>query len=674
MNSGEIEDLKRRIGEVAGGKAYNPKHAYTKSLEELIEDLKVYQYELEFQNEELKRIQNDLELSREEYLQLFENAPVCYVIIDNNFRILKRNKLFNSHFGEFLHEKEQLDFRSLLEAASQDVFYFFCQELFTTGIAHPVEVNMRSSDGKICCMQIEANASVGAPEVVYRMSLNDLAENKTLYTAIVASEKEKRMITDNVNDMVVISDSSGIISYVSPSIKQFGFLPADYIGKTLFDFVHPDDAQMAMQAFNEGVGAKGKNAIIFRTPVKNGGYLWVETSGTVVLDEEQQVIQAVFVVRNIEDRKKAEDELKYANELLSQVGVMARIGAWELRAEDNLLFWSPVTRAILGVDASYVPNLSETFLFFPIGDIRQSIICSLEKALTKGVEFDLEARINTVDRGLIWVRIKGIPIFENGKVVKLRGLFQDINEIKQAELLLKDYAHELHESNMAKDKLFSIIAHDLRSPFNAFLNLTEILNQEFNSFSDEEIKKLTETIYSSALNINVLINNLLEWSRLQRGRLVPQASTVLVKDLVQKAIESVRLQLDGKSIKVKVLIDETFIARLDAEMTATVLRNLLSNACKFTHREGEITISLIKNENHFSLDVADSGIGIPEKMQNELFEISGSKGRRGTEGEKSSGLGLMLCKELTELQGGSIRLRETSSQGSCFRITMPLNV
>ncbi|HQO51032.1 MAG TPA: PAS domain S-box protein, partial [Bacteroidales bacterium] len=514
MNSGEIEDLKRRIGEVAGGKAYNPKHAYTKSLEELIEDLKVYQYELEFQNEELKRIQNDLEQSREEYYQLFENAPACYVIIDNNFRILKRNKLFDSHFGEFLHEKEQFDFRSLLEAASQDVFYFFCQELFTTGIAHPVEVNMRSSDGKICCMQIEANASVGATEVVYRMSLNDLTENKTLYTAIVASEKEKRMITDNVNDMVVISDSSGIISYVSPSIKQFGFLPADYIGKTLFDFVHPDDAQMAMQAFNEGVGAKGKNAIIFRTPVKNGGYLWVETSGTVVLDDEQEVVQAVFVVRNIEDRKKAEDELKYANDLLSQVGVMARIGAWELRAEDNYLFWSPVTRIILGVDASYVPNLPETFLFFPIGDTRQSIISSLENAFTKGVEFDLEAKINTVDRGLIWVRIKGIPVFENAKVVKLRGLFQDINEIKQAELLLKDYTHELRESNTAKDKLFSIIAHDLRSPFNAFLNLTEILNQEFNSLSDEEIKKITETIYSSALNINDLINNLLEWSRL----------------------------------------------------------------------------------------------------------------------------------------------------------------
>lgn len=265
----------------------------------------------------------------------------------------------------------------------------------------------------------------------------------------------------------------------------------------------------------------------------------------------------------------------------------------------------------------------------------------------------------------------GVVVKTDDKISGLRGLFQDINEKKMAEISMIQLTEQLKETNQTKDKLFSIIAHDLRSPFNAFLNLTELLFAEIHTFSQQEILNLSRTIYSSATNLHTLVENLLEWSRLQRGMLNPQQTVNIVKESVLNVAELLSHAMSEKSQRIIIEADERYIARYDKGMVSAILRNLLSNAIKFTPRDGEIRVILTAQPGSFVIQIVDSGIGIPSEIQPLLFEINNDKGRRGTNGEKSSGLGLVISKELAELQGGKLSLIKSDQTGSCFALYLP---
>ena len=198
-----------------------------------------------------------------------------------------------------------------------------------------------------------------------------------------------------------------------------------------------------------------------------------------------------------------------------------------------------------------------------------------------------------------------------------------------------------------------------------------MLFEEIHTFSQQEILNLSRTIYSSANNLHTLVENLLEWSRLQRGMLKPQLSVNIVKESVLNVAELLSNALKEKSQRLIIEADERYIARYDKGMVAAIVRNLLSNAIKFTPRDGEIHAILITEPGSFVIQIVDSGIGIPEDIQPILFEINNNKGRRGTNGEKSSGLGLVISKELAELQGGKLKLTRSDQTGSSFSLWLP---
>ncbi len=666
------DQLKSRINDVLSNKNESLNMAYTKSLEELVEDLKIYQYELEFQNDELLRIQFDLENSRNSYEQLFQYAPVGYAIIDENYRIVKSNQLFNTLFEEKLIEKPDLDIRKLIAAGSQDLFYHFSKRLLKYKDAETVEIEMIPFKGKSVFMQVTGNIFVSNGQYMSRLSFQNVTEQKAMIQALAKSEFEKRTITDNMTDMVVVSEPDGKIRYVSPSIKLFGFTQADYMGKSIFDFVHPSDIDSVLESFQNAVGQLRNDTVVFRLLNKSKGFMWVETSGSLVLNEMQEIESAVFVVRNIEEKKKSENELKYTRNLLEQVGHMAQIGAWELELSTDKLFWSNVIRNIFEISDDYQPSLTDAINFYLEGSDRDAITKAVAEAIENRKAFDLELQIKTSKSNVIWVRSMGLPIYTDNKLTHIRGLFQNVNEKKLSEIRLTTFSEELQEINRTKDKMFSILAHDLRSPFNAFLNLTQLLDEEIETFSKSEIKHITKTIYSSAINLNSLIENLLEWSRLQRGLLKPVLAVHVVRETIQNVVDSLSESAANKTLNITIEANERFIARYDKGMLSTVIRNLTSNAIKFTPRNGTIQINVEQEETHFTVDIMDSGIGVPSEIRTFLFEINDLKSRNGTDGEKSSGLGLMICKEFVELHHGTIWLKESNEKGSCFSFKIPI--
>jgi len=222
-----------------------------------------------------------------------------------------------------------------------------------------------------------------------------------------------------------------------------------------------------------------------------------------------------------------------------------------------------------------------------------------------------------------------------------------------------------------KDKLFSIIAHDLKSPFNALVGLTEILNQKAGSLNPDEIKEYSLHINKSSNKVLTLIDNLLNWSRSQSGKIKLTPETINIKDIADSCLEVISLSAKEKNINIKSRLNTTDVAFADKETITTVIRNLLSNAVKFTTKNGEVTIWANNKNEVIEIYVNDTGVGISRENQTKLFQVDKNISTKGTNQESGTGLGLIICKEFIEKNKGSIRVESELNVGTSFIITLP---
>lgn len=288
-----------------------------------------------------------------------------------------------------------------------------------------------------------------------------------------------------------------------------------------------------------------------------------------------------------------------------------------------------------------------------------------------------------------------LPLVENGQNVALLGfdttgqakeLTEELRELlkvlghlmyevllkNDVDLSLRESAGKLDGLNKTKDKLFSIIAHDLRSPLSTIIGFTELMTDETSGYSVKTMQEYAKLMNQVALNTFDLLENLLDWSRLQRGLLKPEPMEILVDDLVMGAIGPYEHKAKTRNLLVNIQVESELKVEVDKRMMETIIRNLYTNALKFTPQGGVITIKAQKTRDcRLLLCVSDSGIGIPESLLPVLFTASEEKNRQGLAGERSSGLGLMLCKEFIELHHGVINVETAENKGSTFCINLP---
>jgi len=230
---------------------------------------------------------------------------------------------------------------------------------------------------------------------------------------------------------------------------------------------------------------------------------------------------------------------------------------------------------------------------------------------------------------------------------------------------------KLNQLNNSKDKFFSIIAHDLRSPFNAIIGFSELLNEQIREKNYENIEEYAVIIQNSSERTLDLLKNLLEWARLQTGKIEFTAVDFLFNDLLKETIELSNDAASHKSIQIINTINQEIWVHADKSMIGTILRNLISNAIKFSNPGGKITISTEKNDNEIVFSVSDTGIGISEVDQLRMFKIEENFSVKGTQNEKGTGLGLILCKEFVEKNDGQIWVESEVGVGSTFYFTLP---
>ncbi len=340
---------------------------------------------------------------------------------------------------------------------------------------------------------------------------------------------------------------------------------------------------------------------------------------------------------------------------------------WDLENPENewmnSSFWTT-----LGYNPEEMPHKSSAW---------QSIINQkdLEVALdnfTKHCEnpkhpYDQIVRYRHKNNSIVWIRCRGMAIRNNtGKPIRMLGAHHDITRLKKTE-------QELMTSNKSKDKLFSIIAHDLRAPFNSLIGFSDLLIEKTSHSTDKELQKYSAIINESLNKTYNYLNNLLEWSRLQTNRIEFKPSNFYISDLVEEVKGILIAQTQNKEIHIKLSLQNNVELFADRNMIKIVLTNLVSNAIKYSNVGSEITISNKRTNKEDKIFVEDKGVGISKESCQQLFKVEESFSTPGTNNEKGTGLGLVLCNDFVQKHEGHIDVESEIGKGSVFSVILPIN-
>ncbi len=376
-----------------------------------------------------------------------------------------------------------------------------------------------------------------------------------------------------------------------------------------------------------------------------------------------------------EQRRRLLEEERVVSEEQLEFSWAGNLGRWEWDYPTGRVSFNPKKVEVLGYSyedfSPYVDSFTK--LIHP-EDYEAAMQNMREHLMGERSAYETEYRMRCDDGSYRWFYDRGNVVERDtqGKPLKLVGIVFDITEQKSAEDEVRQSKAALEAALASKDRLFSIIAHDLKSPFNAFLGLTEILSTDLAELSTSQVYDYARMLNQSASQLFKLLENLLEWSRLQREMIDFQFDDINLREIVNSNLELFLPTARRKTINLSTNISHDLFVHADRNSLNTIIRNLLSNAIKFTPVGGSISITAERYKGNVHIHVRDSGTGIPPDVQERLFSVDFKHSTRGTENETGSGLGLILCRELTEKNDGDLKLTESTEKGSVFTIHLPL--
>lgn len=408
---------------------------------------------------------------------------------------------------------------------------------------------------------------------------------------------------------------------------------------------------------------------------------WFSKTIDPIWDQQEALIGAVFILVDITDRKQAEATLRENEQLLQLALSGAHAGSWDWEIQSGKLTWSPENYDLYGLDPAKGPLCYEDWYkaLHPEDQERASAEV-LRVVKNRLPEFQSEFRIIHPQRGIRWLFGLGRVTFDTqGEPVRLSGIYLDVTERKQAEqerehlLARAEAAREQAETaNRIKDEFLAVLSHELRSPLNPILGWAKLLRSR--KFDEAALKKALETIERNASLQAQLIEDLLDVSRILRGKLALNMTSVNLGSTVEAALETVRLAAEAKHIHIQTWLDPSLDRVLgDGTRLQQVVWNLLSNAIKFTPEGGQVTVQLTSVDAHAQLTICDTGKGINSDFLPHVFEYFRQADSTTTRRFGGLGLGLAIVRHLVELHGGTIWAASPGEdQGATFTLRLPL--
>ena len=511
----------------------------------------------------------------------------------------------------------------------------------------------------------------GVPHIL--SIIKDITIHKMAEEALAKEQFLINALMNNLSDHVYFKDRDSRFIRINKSLAlSFGLDdPALAEGKTDFDFFTREHAQ---QAF-EDEQAIVRTGQLLNTEEKethpNRPDTWVSTIKLPLTDNNGNIIGTFGISRDVTKRKQAEEELAQEQYLMRTLMDNLPDHIYFKDHESHFLRVNKALAQFLGLNDPAQAIKKTDFDFFT-GEHAQQAYEDEQKIIRTGQLLSTEEKETHHDRPDTWVSTIKLPLSDkDGNIIGTFGISRDITKNKLAEEEIKLKNELLQIINSEKDKFFSILAHDLRGPLSAFVSATQIIAEEIQTMGIEEIKEITLSMKTSATNIYSLLENLLEWSRLRRGVMDFIPEKINLKKKIEECVAVLSESARKKGIEILISIPEVIDVLADSLMFDTVIRNLISNAIKFTPVGGKVTLTAGYIEDHtIEIKISDSGIGMTPELKDKLFLLNEKTSRKGTEGEPSTGLGLLLCKEFIEKHNGKIRVESEVGKGSTFSFTI----
>lgn len=503
------------------------------------------------------------------------------------------------------------------------------------------------------------------------------------------SEERFRLLAENSTDVIARYAPDATCLYVSPSCRPLlGYGPEELVGRSMFDYIHPDDLDDVISSFTGLLEQPGMITVRARVRCKDGVYIWFEATAHAVRDSVTGIPMEIHTaVRDITGRKEAEDELAKLSLVASRTD-----NAVVITNADGAIEW--VNDGFVRI-SGYLPEevmgrKPGDFLQGPLTD--QRTIGRVRKALRSKATFTEEILNYHKSGRPYWLSMNVTPILdEDGEVVRFVSVQTDITERKEIEANIQKLNQELHEANMLlreerdiekehvkvleqlnqmKSEFVSSVSHELRTPLASIIGFAQtiLVDPELPTEVQQEFLKI---ILDEGKRLAKLINDLLDLARIESGRAIMEKSETDLVPLIQRAIYAIAMQADGKKQTVRTEIDESsLVANFDGDRVAQVIVNLLGNAVKFTPEGGTISVGARFAGPNLEIRVSDTGLGIPMDDISKLFDKFYRVHRPGLE-IRGTGLGLAIARQLVELHGGKISVESEVNKGSTFTILLP---
>jgi PAS domain S-box-containing protein len=626
---------------------------------------------------ELRQTQSQAEAalheSEQRYKMLVERAfDAIYLIRNHNFEYV--NKRYEELTGYTSEEVTHPDFdiNVILTKNSKRVM----DERFEArkrgeSLPSKYEFQLKRKDGKVVDVEISTALLLSEGDVLVLGIMRDISDRIEARKALLREKAYfKHLFESLLFGVVVLNNKDMVLDCNSEFLKMFGYKKNQVINKRINDLIVPDFLKDEGSNLTTDVVTGKIIASETKRKTADGKLLHVSIHGQpVTLPDGNHIIFGIY--QDISDRKKTEEALAEERELMNALMDTIPDTIYFKDTSGNFLRVNQAQLNTLGVQKHEEAVGKSDFDFFD-HEHAQRAYEEERRVISQGIP--LVNRIEKVEtaNGTRWFSATKVPL-KNARqeIIGLAGISRDITEMKQMENELRKNEAYLSELNAEKDKLFSIIAHDLRSPFNSFIMLSEMFADEQYNLSLEEMRKMAQSMHKSASNLSDLLDNLLDWSRLQRDLFKTEKTRLKLHHLVDEALDAMREVIEQKKLNIQLDLPENFKLIADKRMLSSIIRNLLSNAVKFTPSGGTIRISAGANATESCITVKDSGIGMPEKIKSRLFQIDSKTGRKGIDGEPTSGLGLILVKEFVDKHHGRIEIESEEHAGSSFKVIIP---
>jgi len=631
------------------------------------------------------------------------------LILLKDEQIKYSNKNFADMLGYSINEITELGLREVIAPNDLErVLERSKKRLRGETVPTQYEIELIHKDNKTI---IPVSVSVGVigsgTEKFQFVIVRDISDKIEIENKFVRELQLQQYFMDYLPDSIYFKDiDSRFIKANKATLTKMGLSSFDeLLGKTDFDIFCDEHAQLAKKDEEEII--KSRTSIINKIEKeiwRDGKVTWASTTKIPLIDENDVVYGTFGITRDITELKKAEDikdalfKISTAVTSLNNINVLYEFihkSISELMSAENLYIALYHQETETVSFPYFVDQVDEPPVERKAGRGLTEYILRSGKAHLINAELDLKLR-EAGETSLIgeptqiWL---GVPLNVEGKTIGAI-VVQDYSDSttysdEEKEILIYvseqialaidkkrnegkiiQYSEELKETNAAKDKFFSIIAHDLKSPFHGLLGLTRMIVEEYDSMSESEVKSYLQIIKESTESTYKLIENLLEWSRLESGKMkynpALQNMFMIVEDTRILLNQNARM----KNINLRNKLGHQSFVWGDDTMLQSLVQNLISNAIKFTPTNGIIEVTENQFDSYIEYTVSDTGIGIKESDIEKLFRIDMSFSTKGTQQEKGTGLGLVLCKEIVNIHGGEISVQSKISEGTKIIFTL----